>query len=670
MAEVQNRRLLAEGASAVTEAVEGLFGLKFQQFKQLSMLAQGEFSQFLTAPSKERTRIFRSIFRTRLYELMQKELGVRARELKRKLADCALRREEAVGRIKTEDTELKALLAAEHKDHGAVLAGLEKELSALEEKQEVLSGEASRTQKKREEAVSRLEAAKKTGEKRKQLAVLKEEIKALEEGAGEREEIRQKIERSRKAQVLKPLYDSLLREKRQLSLAEQELEKDRKELSGRQELYLAALEERKQLQAGQEALQELQRKHLIGILAEELVEGEPCPVCGSVHHPVSLEKERADRSRGAVGSEAPADGGQTKAPEGKTEIPKDFESALKAAEKQVQAAREQENKAHAAAASLLGAIEKQEKLAAQQREGLKSREEQFSGALSEGGFSAKADFRAALMEERQRKRLEAELSGQERALLEKQAMGRQLEKELSGLEQEDLALLSAQAEEWNRKLKELRGQQELLAARLDIGKDSRERLLKYKKEEEALREQYSLVGDVEQAVSGANPKRLVFEQYVLSVYFEEILYSANGRLGRLCDGRYLLRRSEEVRDGRTKEGMELLVFDAYTGKERSVKTLSGGESFKAALALALGMADVIQSYAGGIQVETLFIDEGFGSLDSESMDQAVEVLRSLSGGNRLVGIISHVEELKERLERQIVVEKTNIGSKIRISVLQ
>ena len=113
--------------------------------------------------------------------------------------------------------------------------------------------------------------------------------------------------------------------------------------------------------------------------------------------------------------------------------------------------------------------------------------------------------------------------------------------------------------------------------------------------------------------------------------------------------------------------MELEVLDQYTGKKRSVKTLSGGETFKAALALALGTADVVQSFAGGVQVETLFVDEGFGALDSESLSQAIETLASLGDNYRMIGIISHVEELKERIENQILIEKGNNGSRIKCS---
>lgn len=183
--------------------------------------------------------------------------------------------------------------------------------------------------------------------------------------------------------------------------------------------------------------------------------------------------------------------------------------------------------------------------------------------------------------------------------------------------------------------------------------------LSKKKEAEAA---FGKAAGLEQAARGDNSHRLIFEQYVLSTYFDDILEAANYRLDGMSEGRYELSRTAQVTDKRSKAGLDIEVLDNYTGKFRTVKSLSGGEAFKAALALALGMSDVIQSYAGGIEVETLFVDEGFGSLDSESLEQAVNTLLTLASGSRMIGIISHVEELKERIDRQIRVDKTQRGS--------
>ena len=136
------------------------------------------------------------------------------------------------------------------------------------------------------------------------------------------------------------------------------------------------------------------------------------------------------------------------------------------------------------------------------------------------------------------------------------------------------------------------------------------------------------------------------------------------RLQDMTEGRYLLLHAQKATNKRSQAGLELEVLDHYTGKSRSVRSLSGGESFKASLSLALGLSDVIQAHAGGVRMDTMFIDEGFGSLDEQSREQAVQVLQRLSCGNRLVGIISHVSELKETIEKKIIVQKGSAGSTV------
>nr|WP_312576393.1 SMC family ATPase [Sedimentibacter sp.] len=163
-------------------------------------------------------------------------------------------------------------------------------------------------------------------------------------------------------------------------------------------------------------------------------------------------------------------------------------------------------------------------------------------------------------------------------------------------------------------------------------------------------------------------QKIAFEYYVQATYFNQVIAEANRRFAYMTNGRFELIRKEEANNLRSQTGLELDVIDNYTGKIRSVKTLSGGESFKASLSMALGLSDMIQRFAGGIQIDTMFIDEGFGSLDSESLDQAIDVLNALTNGNRLVGIISHVGELRERIDKKIVVKKDVKGSSIKITV--
>jgi len=149
-----------------------------------------------------------------------------------------------------------------------------------------------------------------------------------------------------------------------------------------------------------------------------------------------------------------------------------------------------------------------------------------------------------------------------------------------------------------------------------------------------------------------------------------IIAHANHRLTMMTGGRFRLHKKEIPADLRVQSGLDLDVFDCYTGKLRTVKSLSGGESFKASLALALGLSDVVQNNAGGVQIDTLFIDEGFGSLDSDSIEQAIQMLMQLTEGNRLIGIISHVEELKESIERKILVTNKKDGSTFNGSSLE
>ena len=186
-----------------------------------------------------------------------------------------------------------------------------------------------------------------------------------------------------------------------------------------------------------------------------------------------------------------------------------------------------------------------------------------------------------------------------------------------------------------------------------------------------LEQRYTWVRTLSNTANGTLPgkEKIALETYVQMTFFDRILRRANVRLMVMSDGQYELKRRTTAENNRGQSGLELDVIDHYNGSERSVRSLSGGESFKASLSLALGLSDEIQSIAGGIRLETMFVDEGFGSLDEESLRQAIRALTSLTEGNRLVGIISHVAELKEKIDRQIVVTKgRGGGSRVEIVV--
>ena len=180
--------------------------------------------------------------------------------------------------------------------------------------------------------------------------------------------------------------------------------------------------------------------------------------------------------------------------------------------------------------------------------------------------------------------------------------------------------------------------------------------------------EYGIVGELRNIANGKNSQKLTFERYVLSAFFDEIIVASNIRFSKMTNYRYEMNRIKDKGKGASQSGLEIEVFDNYTGRFRHIKTLSGGESFKASLSLALGLSDVVEAYAGGIRLETMFVDEGFGTLDSESLDNAIQCLIELQNSGRLVGIISHVEELKNRIDAKLLIEPFSKGSKTKFIV--
>ncbi|MCP3025916.1 AAA family ATPase [Halobacillus sp. A5] len=186
-------------------------------------------------------------------------------------------------------------------------------------------------------------------------------------------------------------------------------------------------------------------------------------------------------------------------------------------------------------------------------------------------------------------------------------------------------------------------------------------------EQKEFAERYYDLAEISNLARGDNSLKLSLERYVLASYLDEILIQANIRLDQMTDHRYQLLRSDALARRGAQSGLELEVIDHHTGQQRSVRTLSGGEGFKASLSLALGMADVVQSHSGGVQLETLFIDEGFGTLDEQSLEQAIGCLRTLQDGNRMLGIISHVQQLKEEIPAKLQIQSSPEGSTIKMA---
>lgn len=233
---------------------------------------------------------------------------------------------------------------------------------------------------------------------------------------------------------------------------------------------------------------------------------------------------------------------------------------------------------------------------------------------------------------------------------------------------ENLGEFSIEKEQDEKRcLEEIRTEQEQclkdIQVRLAANQKALAKIQKKSKDIIELEQKWTMVKALSNTANGniSGKEKIMLETYVQMTYFDRILERANVRFMVMSEGQYELERSIVAGNNRSQSGLELDVIDHYNGTRRSVKTLSGGESFKASLSLALGLSDEVQSRAGGIRLDTMFVDEGFGSLDDESLEQAMKALAGLSEGNKLVGIISHVGELKERIDKQIIVTKEKAG---------
>ncbi|UMM06263.1 SMC family ATPase [Vibrio campbellii] len=287
-------------------------------------------------------------------------------------------------------------------------------------------------------------------------------------------------------------------------------------------------------------------------------------------------------------------------------------------------------------------------------------------ALQASAFEDEAQFLASKVDEAEMQVWQQEIEAFKQTQIK-------LEQTLADLSStlKDLAL--PDLEEFNVKLNSV--QQSYVEARnqLDSTRSLFERLEKVRNDiatlhdkNTKLEDEYKVFGTLYDVASGKTGSRISLHRFVLGVLLDDVLIQASQRLSLMSKGRYILARKTEGFKGAAGRGLDLVVEDSYTGKTRDVATLSGGESFMAALALALGLSDVVQSYSGGIRLDTLFIDEGFGSLDPESLDLAIQTLVDLQQTGRMIGVISHVSELKEQMAQRIDVEPSRLGSTVSV----
>ena len=738
-----------EGSSEVTRKIEELLCLDYRQFKQISMIAQGEFTKLLTASSQEKTKIFRQIFDTGLYERIAQLLKERSNAIYKEVSGYRHKMDEDVELYHPleESAEVFAtLVQGEAYDYEAVLAFLkeekkrigkeEKEVLAqyqkLEERTLVLNGKlveaqkAAELQKSLERETERkqlldhrkeemqqkeilLWKADRAGEIRqqellceesaKQIDKIKQQIRHLQEETGLRE---QQILSLQKLPEYQADFEAACELKEKLSEQEWESEHNIKlckqleaQLKQLQEVYLKLEQEELFARQTYEETEHRYRHNLAGILSSELEENRPCPVCGSLHHPAPaavteehLTREKVDQAKKTwlqKQEKTMHQHGETMVARGKAEQAKEKGGEILKAIGQMQEQMDQllgeikvllskytrksfEGELNRLLQLRVERAEKQEQILTLQdelqkgQELFREREEERDILLTKYGFASREEYQGSLLSKEQIEAGKRELQDYEKNCRANEELLQHLKEQVQELVLADLVKLK---EELKEALEEKRAVQQMLSKKQESRNLTERTYISLKTKLAGLKEtmeRYTLVKGLDDLANGNNKKRLVFEQYVLISCFEEILYAANLRLQTMSAGRYELRRVRGIVDARSKDNLEMEVLDYYTGKYRSVKTLSGGESFKVSLSLALGMSDVIQAQSGGIRVETMFIDEGFGTLDGESLDQACLVLQGLTESNRLIGLISHVPELSEKIPDQIRIHKTNTGS--------
>ncbi|MDR8523310.1 SMC family ATPase [Shewanella fidelis] len=291
---------------------------------------------------------------------------------------------------------------------------------------------------------------------------------------------------------------------------------------------------------------------------------------------------------------------------------------------------------------------------------------EFNTQLHQSQFVDLPAYEAALLDSASQTQLELVIKDFEQRKISNQANIEQLDAQLADIELLDVDKLSQDKAEISAKATLVLDQWQKLSARVQQLAQTQHQLTELNTQAKQLESQYAVVGTLSDIANGQTGNKISLQRFVLSVLLDDVLLAASQRLQLMSKGRYRLLRKEDRAKGNKASGLELEVEDAYTAKVRAVATLSGGESFMAALSMALGLSDVVQAYAGGIRLDTLFIDEGFGSLDQDSLELAIRTLMDLQSAGRMVGVISHVTEMKEQIGSRIDLKKTAMGSEINI----
>lgn len=744
------------------EMINALLGMDVRQFRQVAMIAQGDFMKILTADTNERTRIFRDLFDTGRYELLQQKIREKAGQAQQK-ASALLEKQKALqqemetfqeggslwdaSKLQAWSKEQKMLYEACVRKIAANAAAIEecarkqgekaKELDAYQireaakkqaleaeealKKAELLFEQLQSQQPQRQKEQSRIEELERLCARISRRQELEKQLKARETALLKAQASRQDLDKKETSlhtlqqqcrQDLDALTDAPLQKEKAERMYEKfcELGECRRQADKQQELcrtlQQAYIQKQQAADQAQHLYQLKNRQFLdgqAGILACDLQEGKPCPVCGSVHHPnpAPLEQSVPDQNtveklrrealkQQKAAADASADAGKQAA----------ILENLKKEEEKKQAALPQALTLEQAEADLAGAetacqaLERMKRQQAQMEEDLKTiRSSQKLAVLDcEKASREKAACQAslqALVDEgvpQQAQEMEAEKIRLQQGLQQwnqqvlnstkqKEECSSRLQKARgileSGSDLEDpqpaLALLAQEAEERRAVQQALQKDLAGLASAIQKAEQCLRQLEDIEQELPSAESMAVRMKNLSDTLNGtlSGQEKINLETYVQTAFFEQVLARANRSLYTMSGGQYELVRAAGSA-GRGKTGLDLNVRDYYTSSERSVKSLSGGESFMASLSLALGLSEEIKAEAGGVSMGTLFVDEGFGSLDEESLSKAIAALASLAS-SRMVGIISHVDSLKSRIGNQILVRKDALnGSRTRL----
>ena len=600
----------------------------------------------------------------------------------------------------------------------AQLADLEAELPRYQELEQLRQNLTAQTQSIRQQSTWLEEQGNEQQRREKELELWRQERTGLEEAGAQRERLLgQQTRAQEQSQRLEEL-STLLAGCRQ---ARVNLENARKR-------YGVA---RQKAQAAQEDYTGKNQAFLdeqAGILAQKLADGQPCPVCGSLTHPTPAQlspgaptEEELNRAKQAwetaqqTASTWSVEAGKARTaleeregrlrsqiahvlPECEADQPVDqsIQEAQRKAQEALDQVRGQLGQVEAALArkrqldtqipqqeQRLGELEQAIASAREQLAGANSRREELQGQIHT--LEGQLRYPQAEQARQEQSDLKGKLQRLEEAQTQAQRRANAAQLALTGAEEAvkqlthlveqsqpvDLVAQRARSQELTLRRAQLTAIQRELHTRLTTNRTALEQIQGKTAQLTQLEQRYTWVRALSNTVNGTLPgkEKIALETYVQMTFFDRILRRANLRLLVMTGGQYELKRRREAAGSRGQSGLEMDVIDHYNGTERSVKSLSGGESFQASLALALGLSDEIQSSAGGIRLDTMFVDEGFGSLDEESLSKAMGALGDLAQGNRLVGIISHVSELKEKIDKQIVVRKDRTGgSRVEIVV--